>query len=60
MVAFGAGSTPGLAAVQIGATWSGRHPRTEAWLRRAVPLAAAILLVWRALAAPAASAPACH
>jgi uncharacterized protein len=29
MVAFGLGSTPGLAAVQLGAAWSGRWPRAE-------------------------------
>lgn len=61
MVAFGVGSTPGLAAIQAGAAWSGRHPRTERVLRRAIPLAAAALLVWRALALPeAGAAPACH
>lgn len=56
MAAFGIGGVPGLAAVQLGATWSGRYPRVETWLRRAVPLAAAGVLVWRALAAPAAGA----
>jgi len=61
MVTFGVGSTPGLAAVQAGAAWSGRHPRVEVVLRRAIPLAAAALLVWRALMVPGAgAAPACH
>lgn len=58
---FGLGSLPGLAAVQAGAAWSGRYPRAERILRRAVPLVAAGVLVWRALAAPAAGgAPPCH
>lgn len=61
LVAFGAGSTPGLAVVQAGAAWSGRRPRLERFLRRGVPLLAAAALVWRALAVPAAGAgPACH
>lgn len=61
MVGFGVGSTPGLAAVQAGAAWSGRHPRTEAILRRAIPLAAAAVLVWRALMVPTTGAPpSCH
>ena len=61
MVGFGVGSTPGLAAVQAGAAWSGRYPRIETVLRRAIPLLAAAVLVWRALMVPAAhAAPACH
>lgn len=61
MVGFGVGSTPGLAAVQAGTAWSGRYPRVETVLRRAIPLLAAALLVWRALMVPAAhGAPACH
>lgn len=61
LVAFGTGSTPGLAVVQAGAAWSGRHPRLEQLLRRGVPLIAAAALVWRALAVPAAGGPpACH
>jgi len=61
LVGFGVGSTPGLAAVQAGAAWSGRHPRVETVLRRAIPLLAAAFLVWRALMVPGAhAAPACH
>lgn len=58
---FGIGSLPGLTAAQAGTAWSGRFPRVEAVLRRAVPLVAAGVLVWRALAVPAAgAAPHCH
>lgn len=59
---FGVGSLPGLAAAQAGTAWTGRFPRAELVLRRAVPLVAAGVLVWRALMAPAAgaAAPPCH
>ncbi len=58
---FGVGSIPGLAATQAGAAWTGRFPRAELVLRRAVPLVAAAVLVFRALAVPAAGGPpACH
>ncbi len=59
---FGVGSIPGLAAAQAGTAWSGRYPRVELVLRRGVPLLAAAVLVFRALAIPAAGAgpPTCH
>lgn len=59
---FGVGSVPGLAAAQAGTAWSGRYPRAERVLRRAVPLVAAAVLVFRALAAPATAGapPTCH
>lgn len=49
MLLFGAGSTPSLAAVQLGADWVGRYPRAQWWLRRAVPLVAAAVIVVRTL-----------
>lgn len=48
---FALGGTPGLAAVQLGAAWTGRWPKLERALRIGVPLAAAALLVVRALGA---------
>jgi uncharacterized protein len=59
---FGVGSLPGLVAAQAGTAWTGRFPRVERVLRRAVPLIAAGVLVWRALMVPAAGAgaPPCH
>lgn len=51
LVAFGLGSTPGLAAVQFGAAWTGRWPRLERILKVALPLLAAAAVAWRALAA---------
>lgn len=57
---FGLGGVPALAGVQLGRAWTGRHPRAELWLRRAVPLAAAVVIAWRALAAPASGAMPCH
>jgi len=49
MAAFGLGGVPGLAAVQLGAAWTGRHPRLERVLRVGVPLVAAAALVFRAV-----------
>jgi len=49
MTAFGLGSIPGLAAVQLGTAWGGRWPRLERALRVGVPLVAAAALVVRAL-----------
>lgn len=59
---FGVGSLPGLAAAQAGTAWTGRFPRAELFLRRAVPLIAAGVLVWRALMVPATGGapPPCH
>lgn len=51
MIAFALGSTPGLATVQLGAAWAGRWPRAERISRIAVPLLAALVVAWRALAA---------
>jgi len=50
LVAFAAGSTPGLAIVQGGAAWAGRWPRAERAFRVVVPLVAAGVVAWRALA----------
>ena len=65
MTAFGLGSVPALALVQAllpgGAARLVSHPRAAAFARRAIPLLAAVVLVWRALAAgPAGSPPHCH
>ena len=65
MTAFGLGSVPALALVQVllpgGAARLVSHPRAAAFARRAIPLLAAVVLVWRALAAgPAGSPPHCH
>ena len=58
---FGLGAIPALAAVQLGASGWGRYPRVGQVLRRVVPLVAAAVLVWRALATPAGGgAPNCH
>ena len=63
--AFGLGAVPALALVQAvvpgGTARLGAHPRAAAIARRAVPLAAALVLVWRALAAGGgATPPHCH
>ncbi len=50
MVSFALGGVAALAAVQLGAIWTGRWPRAERVLRVAVPLLAAAALIWRALA----------
>jgi sulfite exporter TauE/SafE len=62
MGAFALGGTPGLAAVQLGTSWTGRWPRLERAVRVGVPLVAAAVLVVRALGAgdPAAGGAAPH
>jgi sulfite exporter TauE/SafE len=65
MTAFGLGALPALAAVQAfvpaGLGRLGRSPRVAALSRRAIPLLAAAVIVWRAVAAGAATgAPHCH
>jgi hypothetical protein len=65
MTAFGAGAVPALAAVQALVPASlgrvRRSPRVAALSRRAIPLLAAAVIVWRALAAGAGTAaPHCH
>ena len=64
MTAFGLGSVPALALVQTlvpgGAARLAAHPRTAAVARRAIPLLAALVLVWRALAAGPGVPPHCH
>ncbi|MFZ5445504.1 MAG: sulfite exporter TauE/SafE family protein [Myxococcota bacterium] len=49
MFAFGLGAVPAIAAVQIGAQRLSISPRAATWLRRLVPLAAAAVLIVRAL-----------
>jgi sulfite exporter TauE/SafE len=65
MAAFGLGSVPALALVQAlvpgGGARLAAHPRAAAFARRAIPLVAAVVLVWRAVAAQSgAAAPHCH
>jgi sulfite exporter TauE/SafE len=61
MSAFAVGATPALALLQAHAPLLGRFPRATIWLRRAVPLLAALVLVWRALnAGDGAAPPHCH
>ena len=65
MMAFGLGSVLALALVQVllpgGAARLVSHPRAAAFARRAIPLLAAVVLVWRALAVGGtASPPHCH
>src|SRR5262249_3814814 len=65
MTAFGAGALPALAAVQALVPRSlgraRRSPRIASVSRRLIPLLAAAVIVWRALAASAATAvPHCH
>lgn len=66
MAAFGIGAVPALALVQTvvpgAAARLGGHPRAAAIVRRGVPLAAAMVLVWRALAASGGGTtpPHCH
>lgn len=49
LFAFGLGGLPALAAVQVGAQRLSLSPRASTWLRRVVPLAAAAVLIVRAL-----------
>jgi sulfite exporter TauE/SafE len=59
--AFAVGATPALALVQAHAPLLARHPRAAMWFRRAAPLLAAVVLVWRAVHTGAAgSPPTCH
>jgi sulfite exporter TauE/SafE len=61
MLAFGAGAVPALTVAQTGLARLAAHPRAYALTRRAVPLGAAVVLVWRALAAgDGAMPPHCH
>ncbi|MBL9037255.1 MAG: sulfite exporter TauE/SafE family protein [Archangium sp.] len=56
---FALGSAPALFGVQLGLKPLSRWPRASLVVRRAVPLAAAAVLVWRALNAPAEGPPVC-
>ena len=58
MSAFAVGSLPALGAVQAGARWTTRWPTLSWALRKAVPLFAAGVLIWRAV--QAATDPGCH
>lgn len=49
MFAFGLGGAPAIAAVQVGAQKLTLSPKVALWVRRAVPLAAAAVLIIRAL-----------
>jgi len=64
MTAFGLGSVPALALVQAlvpgSAARLAAHPRAAAVARRAIPLLAALVLVWRAVAAGPGAPPHCH
>lgn len=60
MGAFALGGAPALFGAQVGARWTMRWPRAAAVLRRAVPLLAAGVLVWRAVTASPGAPAACH
>jgi sulfite exporter TauE/SafE len=61
MIAFAAGAVPALAFVQINVARLQSHPRVLRVARRAIPLLAAAVLVWRALGSTGgAAAPHCH
>jgi len=62
MLAFSLGAIPALAFVQANLARLQRHPRAHALARRAVPLAAAAVLIWRTVAAGSGGAgpPHCH
>jgi sulfite exporter TauE/SafE len=61
MLAFGAGAVPALTLAQSGLARLAAHPRAYAFTRRAVPVGAAVILVWRALVAgDGATPPHCH
>jgi sulfite exporter TauE/SafE len=60
MTAFALATSPALALVQWNARALQRHPRALRVLRTAVPLVAAAVLVWRALAGGGAEPPRCH
>lgn len=59
MGAFALGAVPALVAVQAGARWTNRWPTLSWALRKAVPLFAAGVLIWRAVTA-AQRGPDCH
>lgn len=58
MASFAIGAVPALVAVQSGTRWTARWPTLEWALRKAVPLFAAAVLIWRAV--QAARGPDCH
>jgi sulfite exporter TauE/SafE len=61
MTAFAAGAVPALALVQVNVARLHSHPRALRLARRAIPLLAAAVLVWRALgSAGGGAAPHCH
>lgn len=61
MLTFALGAVPALVFVQANARWLAARPRAGRLVRRLVPLAAAAVVVWRALVAPSGTgAPACH
>jgi sulfite exporter TauE/SafE len=60
MAAFAVGATPALALVQAHAPLLSRFPRAVTFVRRAVPLLAAVVLVWRAVHAGGDLPPRCH
>jgi sulfite exporter TauE/SafE len=60
MLLFALGGVPALAGAQAGAQLFNAHPRVTRALRTAVPLAAAAVLIWRALASGPVGPVACH
>ncbi|HEY0711188.1 MAG TPA: sulfite exporter TauE/SafE family protein [Polyangia bacterium] len=61
MAGFAVGASPAIALVQAHAPLLTRYPRATLWLRRAVPLVAAAILIWRATHAGSTTAPpTCH
>jgi uncharacterized protein len=61
MAAFALGATPVLAIIQGHGPLLARHPRAAGFVRRAVPLLAAAVLIWRAVHAGGGDAPpTCH
>jgi hypothetical protein len=60
MLAFAAGGLPALAVLQANAGRLAARPTAGPLIRRVVPLVAAAVVLWRALAAPAGAPPACH
>jgi sulfite exporter TauE/SafE len=60
MTAFAVGGLPALALVQMNVRRLTAHPRAGWFVRRAIPLLAAALVVWRTLSANAGAPPPCH
>jgi sulfite exporter TauE/SafE len=60
MLAFALGAVPALALAQLGAHRLSSHPRVHRFVRRAAPLVAAAVVVWRAASASGAAPPHCH